>query len=55
MTMLGRFAMGSKANEYITNEEMRMYYSRFTDAGAPSGLSRTSREVMTTVQGVTYF
>ena len=28
--------------------------TRFTDAGASSGLSRTSREVMTTVQGVKY-
>ena len=26
-------------------------YTRFTDAGAPSGLSWTSREVMTTMQG----
>ena len=30
-------------------------YTRFTDAGAPSGLSQTSREVMTTGQGVVCF
>ena len=28
---------------------------RFTDAGAPSGLSRTNRKVMTTVHGIIYF
>ena len=27
-------------------------YTRFPDAGASSGLSRTSKEVMTTVQGI---
>ena len=31
------------------------YKIHFTDAGAPSGLSRSSRAVMTTVQGVICF